>query len=89
MDTAADVTALRRFHEARYDLVLLDVIMPGIDGPEVLKEIRKTSDVPVVLCSALSPHSLDDVMSLERNVHFLSKPFPDGLLECVQNILAA
>lgn len=45
--------ALAMLHENDYDAVLLDVLMPGADGFEVCREIRKTSGVPVLFLTAL------------------------------------
>lgn len=44
--------ALRRLYKERPDLVLLDVIMPGMDGWEVCRRIREMSDVPIVMLTA-------------------------------------
>jgi len=44
--------ALEYFNNYEYHLVILDIMMPGIDGFEVLKEIRKISDVPVIMLTA-------------------------------------
>jgi two-component system KDP operon response regulator KdpE len=44
--------ALEILERQRPDLVVLDIIMPGMDGLEVLKRIRETSGVPVVLLTA-------------------------------------
>lgn len=46
------IEALNIFNNNTIHLVLLDVMMPGIDGFEVLKEIRKTSEVPVIMITA-------------------------------------
>jgi DNA-binding response OmpR family regulator len=46
-------TALRRFRSAgAFDLVVLDIMLPGIDGISLCQELRKTSDVPVVMLTA-------------------------------------
>jgi DNA-binding response OmpR family regulator len=42
---------LRTFYETRPDLVLLDVVMPGLDGWETLERLRDLSDVPVLVVS--------------------------------------
>lgn len=46
------IEALNIFNNNTIHLILLDVMMPGIDGFEVLKEIRKTSEVPVIMITA-------------------------------------
>lgn len=45
--------ALERYYEQRPDFVILDIRMPFIDGWQVLNEIRKDSDVPVMMLTAL------------------------------------
>lgn len=74
--TAHDgIDALESFDSQQIDLVLLDVLMPRMDGFEVCSEIRKRSDVPVVLLTALN--SPDDVVQgFELGADdFISKPF--------------
>ncbi|MBN2851782.1 MAG: response regulator, partial [Clostridia bacterium] len=44
--------ALEYFNDNQYHLILLDIMMPGINGFEVLKVIKETSDVPVIIISA-------------------------------------
>jgi DNA-binding response OmpR family regulator len=71
---------------ARPDIVLLDVIMPGIDGIEVLKRVRKFSSVPVIILSA-KERVADEVMALGANA-FVSKPFnPDDLVTRIRLLL--
>lgn len=67
--------ALDHFARLQYDLILLDVLMPRLDGFEVCAEIRKRSDVPIVLLTALN--SPDDVVQgFELGADdFISKPF--------------
>ncbi len=69
------IDALEYFGSQHFDLVLLDVLMPRMDGFEVCAEIRKRSDVPVVLLTALN--SPDDVVQgFELGADdFISKPF--------------
>jgi DNA-binding response OmpR family regulator len=54
VDAAADgATGLRRARERRYDLVVLDLLLPGLDGLALLRELtRATPDVPVLILSA-------------------------------------
>jgi DNA-binding response OmpR family regulator len=44
--------ALETFNQQSFHLVLLDIMMPGIDGFDVLNEIRKISDIPVIMLTA-------------------------------------
>ncbi len=55
------------------DIMLLDVIMPGIDGFEVLEKLRAFSELPVIVFSA-RPENAQKAMSLGAN-DFLAKPF--------------
>ncbi|MBQ3584670.1 MAG: response regulator, partial [Lachnospiraceae bacterium] len=45
-------SALKEFQSFSPDLILLDLMLPGIDGYEVCREIRKTSSVPIIMLSA-------------------------------------
>jgi len=68
------------------DILLLDVIMPGIDGLEVLRRLRKFSNVPVIILSAKERIS-EEVFALGAN-GFMSKPFnPDDLISEVKTLL--
>ena len=59
----------------KIDLVLLDIMMPKIDGYDVLKIIRKTSDVPVIMLSARE-HEKDQLKGYELGVdNYITKPF--------------
>lgn len=67
--------ALEAFREANPDLVLLDLMLPGIDGIEVCKLIRAESDVPVVMLTAKSD-TADVVRGLESGADdYVPKPF--------------
>ena len=67
--------ALDMFYEYNPDVVLLDVMMPHKDGFSVLKEIRLTSDVPVLMLTARGDE-LDKVKGLEMGADdYLTKPF--------------
>ncbi|WP_322348861.1 response regulator transcription factor [Jeotgalibaca ciconiae] len=52
-EEAADgVSAIRKMEEKDYDMVLLDIMLPEIDGLEVIKEIRKIKDTPIIMITA-------------------------------------
>ena len=65
--------ALDMVKSVKPDIMLLDIVMPGIDGFDVLKELRNFSDLPVIAFSA-SPGNDDSAMQLGAN-DFMSKPF--------------
>ena len=68
------------------DIILLDIIMPGIDGLEVLRRLRRFSNMPVIVISA-KEHISEDVLELGAN-GFMSKPFnPDDLISKVKTLL--
>ncbi|NLM76597.1 MAG: response regulator transcription factor [Ruminococcaceae bacterium] len=74
-EAADGQTALRSINERKYALVLLDVMMPGLDGWQVLKEIRRTSQVPVILLTARD-EEYDRLLGFELGVDdYVSKPF--------------
>ena len=67
--------ALAAFRSARPDLVLLDLMLPGIDGIEVCRAIRAESDTPIVMLTAKSDTS-DVVRGLESGADdYVPKPF--------------
>ena len=76
METANDGRAgLDRFLAGGIDLVLLDVMLPRIDGLEVAREIRRTSTVPIVMLTARAD-TLDVVVGLEAGADdYVRKPF--------------
>ena len=70
-----------------FDLILLDIMMPGIDGYEVCKQVRQKNDIPILFISALS----DDDNKLKGYDlgadDFISKPFTPSLLYAKCNAL--
>jgi OmpR family response regulator RpaB len=80
--TAADgEEGLAAFHAEEPDLVVLDVMMPKLDGYGVVQELRKTSEVPIVMLTALSEVK-DRILGLELGADdYLMKPFSPKELE--------
>lgn len=80
--TASDgEEALEAFHRAPPDLVVLDVMMPKLDGYGVCQELRKESDVPIVILTALGDVA-DRITGLELGADdYVVKPFSPKELE--------
>ena len=74
--TAADGReALKLARQASPDLILLDLMIPEVDGLDVCRELRKTSDVPIVMITALGEET-DRVVGLELGADdYICKPF--------------
>ncbi len=73
-------TALERFPELSPDLVILDVMLPGLDGMEVCRQIRAKSDIPVLILSAKSTE-IDKILGLGLGADdYMTKPFGSGEL---------
>ena len=86
--TAADGTeALKIIDEHTIDLLILDIMMPGPDGLEVLARVRRDMDVPVLMLSARGRES-DKVEALDAGADdYLTKPF--GVDELLARVRAA
>jgi two-component system response regulator RegX3 len=68
-------TALRLFDRDRPDLVLLDLMLPGLPGTEVCKRIRAVSSVPIIMLTAKDTE-IDKVVGLELGADdYVTKPF--------------
>ncbi len=89
------VTAASSASEARqrlqgldFDLIVLDVMMPGETGLEFASELRRTDDVPILMLTAMGDPK-DRIAGLEKGVDdYLGKPFePRELLLRIQNVL--
>jgi two-component system, OmpR family, KDP operon response regulator KdpE len=80
--------ALDLVRSEKPDIVLLDMVMPGIDGFEVLKEMRTFTTLPVIAFSA-SPGNQDPAMQAGAN-DFVHKPFdPDDMANRINVLLTS
>jgi DNA-binding response OmpR family regulator len=67
--------ALDRFAEQRFDLVVLDLMLPKIDGVEVCRRLRSRSQVPIIMLTA-KDDEIDKVVGLEMGADdYITKPF--------------
>ncbi len=67
--------ALDRFAEQRFDLVVLDIMLPGLDGIEVCRRMRSRSQVPIIMLTA-KDDEIDKVLGLEMGADdYITKPF--------------
>ena len=74
------VEALSLFSGQRYDLIILDILLPKIDGYGVCELIRKQSDVPIIMLTALSGEE-DQIRGLDLQVDdYITKPFSMPIL---------
>jgi DNA-binding response OmpR family regulator len=74
-EAATGEDALVHFQQEPADVVLIDIMLPGIDGFEVCRSIRRTSDVPIVMVTARAD-THDVVAGLEAGADdYLTKPF--------------
>lgn len=68
-NTIKDILSLK------VDLILLDINLPNIDGEYILKEIRKTSDIPVIIITSRDSE-IDELLSINYGAdHYITKPF--------------
>ena len=67
--------ALKLFRESPPNLILLDVMLPGMDGWQVCREVRKTSNIPIIMLTA-KDETFDKVLGLELGADdYVVKPF--------------
>ena len=76
VEKAADgVTGLKIAEEGEHDLILLDIMLPGMSGIEVLRRLRKSKEVPVILLTARD-ETVDKVLGLDSGADdYVTKPF--------------
>ncbi|MCA1669106.1 MAG: response regulator transcription factor [Thermomicrobia bacterium] len=89
VETASDgATAVAKARATRYALILLDLMLPGMDGLEACRTIRRTSDVPIIMLTARS-EDVDKIVGLEVGADdYVTKPFnPRELVARVKAVL--
>lgn len=76
VDTALDgMEGFQKASHGQYDLIILDVMLPGIDGMEVLSRLRQQSHVPVLMLTAKG-EDMDKILGLEYGADdYMTKPF--------------
>jgi len=76
IETVTDgAQAMSRFNQVKPDLVVLDIMLPGLDGVSICREIRKQSQVPIIMLTARDDVT-DKVVGLEMGADdYLTKPF--------------
>ena len=82
--------AVAKFNALKPDLILLDIMLPGMDGWQICREIRKKSNVPIIMITAKG-ETIDKVIGLELGADdYIVKPFRiRELLARVRRILSA
>ncbi|MBQ4403541.1 MAG: response regulator transcription factor [Selenomonadaceae bacterium] len=80
--------AYERILQEKYDLVLLDVMLPEMDGMEICKRVREVSDVPIIMVTARD-EVRDKVEGLDLGADdYMTKPFaPEELLARIRGVL--
>lgn len=89
VEEAADgEEALRKFQSEAWDLLVLDVMMPKLDGVTVCQEIRKVSKVPIIMLTAKN-EEVDRILGLEFGADdYMGKPFsPRELVARIKAVL--
>ena len=81
VDYASDgLEGIKLFKKNNYDLIILDIMMPNLDGYSACKMIRKTSSVPIIFLTALNQEN-DEVKGFELECDdYITKPFSFNLL---------
>ena len=79
---------LRALQDDRYDLLILDIMLPGLSGLDVLKKVRQGSDIPIIMLTARG-EDIDRILGLEFGADdYLAKPFnPRELLARIKAIM--
>lgn len=85
--TCEDGRAMLDRTQGDTDLIILDLIMPGMDGIAALKKLRTFSDVPVLVISAIS-NEAEKITPKFGDCRYICKPFePKQMIETVKDII--
>lgn len=80
VEAADGLEALERLEEEAFDAVLLDIMMPGLDGLSVCRAVRRSNDVPILFLTALSDEE-DKLLGYELGADdYVTKPFTLSVL---------
>ncbi|HEK9992300.1 TPA: response regulator transcription factor [Streptococcus equi subsp. zooepidemicus] len=80
--------ALEAFSRERFDLIILDIMIPEISGLDVLKQIRQTSVVPIIMLTALDDEYTQLISFNQTISDYVVKPFsPLILMKRIENVL--
>ncbi|MBC2575695.1 response regulator transcription factor [Peptostreptococcus canis] len=76
VDAVSDgVEAIQKFKESKYDLIIMDIMMPNLDGYTACKMIRSTSNIPIIFLTALTEET-DEMKGFELGCDdYITKPF--------------
>jgi len=78
---------IERFEDEKIDLIILDIMMPELDGWTVCRRIRKKSDVPIIILTARTEED-DELMGFELKADdYVKKPFSPGILVARAKVL--
>ena len=80
VEAANGIQALQLIEEQNFDAVLLDIMMPGLNGLSVCRAVRRTNDVPIIFLTALSDEE-DKLLGYELGADdYVTKPFTLSVL---------
>ncbi len=85
---ASGAEAIERLEEGAFDLILLDIKMPGMDGVEVLRRVKeKWCDIPVILCTAY-PHYKHDFGTWASDAYVVKSSDLSELKKSIEDVLS-
>lgn len=87
IDARSGEEGLEKFRDERPDLVLLDLIMPGMSGIEVLREIRRQEPQAKVVIISMTSDAEMKAQALELGADaYITKPLDEGLIQSVKEL---